>query len=167
VKNPVGLAVRYEGHIKDKHAMDLLQKMLEMDPDKRITARQALEHPYFQDCRAKDLSAGQPMVREHKVHLLDLIDSVADSHQPRDASPPRQPAEDFRGSAEAKPKYSRTQDLISKLNEEARDSQGSTAKTYYNVGNSLVGPAKQLAPAKPLPVYARAFDPDDKPLKYK
>lgn len=57
--------------------MDILQKMLEMDPDRRITARQALDHPYFQECRAKDLSFANPKVREQKVNVLDLIDSVA------------------------------------------------------------------------------------------
>lgn len=73
----MGLLARYEGHIKDKATMDILQKMLEMDPDRRITARQALDHPYFQECRAKDLSFANPKIREQKVNVLDLIDSVA------------------------------------------------------------------------------------------
>jgi len=29
--------------------MDLLRKMLKMNPEERITAEQALNHPYFKD----------------------------------------------------------------------------------------------------------------------
>ncbi|CAD8207974.1 unnamed protein product [Paramecium pentaurelia] len=35
--------------VADEEAADLLKKMLEVDPNKRITATQALEHPYFKD----------------------------------------------------------------------------------------------------------------------
>jgi len=33
------------------HGVDLLEKMLTYDPAKRISARQALKHPYFEDVR--------------------------------------------------------------------------------------------------------------------
>lgn len=173
VKSPVGLAARYEGFIKDKHTLDLLQRLLEMDPDRRITARQALDHPYFADCRAKDLAllAG-PRPREQKVHALDLLDSVGPAEQPRGDSPQRQaPEAEFRGSLEgAKPKYSRTQDLVSKLQEEARESQGSTAKTYYNGASGLsglVGPLKGPAKGPAPAAFARGFESEDKAFKYK
>ena len=34
--------------------INLMQKMLQMDPYQRITARQAIEHDWFDDLRAKD-----------------------------------------------------------------------------------------------------------------
>lgn len=37
---------RYIGKI-DKLGLDLLKRMLKMDPDSRITAEEALAHPYF------------------------------------------------------------------------------------------------------------------------
>jgi serine/threonine protein kinase len=44
-KNPnVGLAANL-----DSNGQDLLNKMLELDPTKRILARDALDHPYFDD----------------------------------------------------------------------------------------------------------------------
>ena len=34
--------------------IDLMRKMLEMDPYQRIKAREAIEHDYFEELRAKD-----------------------------------------------------------------------------------------------------------------
>lgn len=34
--------------------IDLMKSMLQMDPYKRITARQAIEHDWFDDLRSKD-----------------------------------------------------------------------------------------------------------------
>lgn len=36
----------------DPAGLDLLRRLLEYDPNRRITARAALEHPYFDDLRA-------------------------------------------------------------------------------------------------------------------
>ncbi|KAA6357785.1 MAG: hypothetical protein EZS28_046688 [Streblomastix strix] len=46
--------------IKDDILWDLLQCMLEFDPNKRITASDALQHPYFTSPEAKiDISLEQ------------------------------------------------------------------------------------------------------------
>lgn len=34
--------------------IELMGRMLEMDPFKRITAKQAIDHPYFKSLRSKD-----------------------------------------------------------------------------------------------------------------
>lgn len=36
-------------HIKDKNCLDLLDKLLQFNPDKRITVEEALHHPYFKE----------------------------------------------------------------------------------------------------------------------
>lgn len=41
----------------DKNGLDLLDRMLIYDPAKRISAKQALQHPYFDDLDKSDLPA--------------------------------------------------------------------------------------------------------------
>jgi cyclin-dependent kinase len=38
----------------DERGIDLLQKMVELEPSKRISAKEALDHPYFEDYREAD-----------------------------------------------------------------------------------------------------------------
>lgn len=38
-----------DNEVIDSDAFDLLQKMLVIDPIRRITARQAIKHPFFKD----------------------------------------------------------------------------------------------------------------------
>ena len=35
--------------VKDEKAVDLIHKLLEFNPNKRINAEEALQHPYFSD----------------------------------------------------------------------------------------------------------------------
>ena len=45
--NSIKLTLGIEG-------LDLLNKMLELDPRKRISAERALEHPFFEDIRSNE-----------------------------------------------------------------------------------------------------------------
>ena len=49
--------VNPETHFKhfDKVSLDLTMKMLQLDPAKRISMKEALKHPYFNDIRQEDL----------------------------------------------------------------------------------------------------------------
>ena len=52
-RNPVKLPNRYKGFIKDD-ALEFLKGLLEMSPKVRLTAQDALLHPYFKKNREKD-----------------------------------------------------------------------------------------------------------------
>ncbi|KAA6369540.1 MAG: hypothetical protein EZS28_034933 [Streblomastix strix] len=63
-KNPL----EKPSEIKDDNLWDLLLKMLEFDPNKRISAAQALQHPYFTSPEAiADISSEQQKITE-KCH---------------------------------------------------------------------------------------------------
>merc|ERR1739842_159764 len=50
------LVEQMDGHL-DQNGIDLLDKMLVYDPSKRISAKQALQHPYFDDLDKSGLPA--------------------------------------------------------------------------------------------------------------
>ncbi|KAA6398650.1 MAG: hypothetical protein EZS28_005826 [Streblomastix strix] len=59
--------------IKDDLLWDLLSQLLEFDPDKRITAAEALQHPYFTLQEAKnDISSEQKRLA-HMAVIAELI----------------------------------------------------------------------------------------------
>ena len=39
----------------DKHGLDLVTKMIALDPAKRIYVKEAMRHPYFDDLNKDDL----------------------------------------------------------------------------------------------------------------
>lgn len=51
--NPETLEARYVA-VMNETEIDLMRKMLMMDPRKRITAREAIEHDWFDNLRKKD-----------------------------------------------------------------------------------------------------------------
>ena len=54
VSHPETLEKRYKG-VMNKLEIDIVKGLLEMDPKKRLTALEALHHPYFDEIRDSDL----------------------------------------------------------------------------------------------------------------
>ncbi|XP_071713685.1 cell division control protein 2 homolog A-like [Rutidosis leptorrhynchoides] len=57
----------------DENGLDLLSKMLYMDPDKRITAQAALEHEYFKDIRTCTTRFANSLQKHYAKYLERLI----------------------------------------------------------------------------------------------
>ena len=53
ISHPETIEVRYSPVMNDIE-IDLMKKLLEMDPYQRMTAKQALNHEFFDDLRSKD-----------------------------------------------------------------------------------------------------------------
>merc|ERR1712100_949045 len=47
IKRPISSLIK--NNSLDEHGLDLLEKMLKYNPAERISAKQALNHPYFDD----------------------------------------------------------------------------------------------------------------------
>lgn len=56
-KEPAGIA-KLLPHVSE-HCTDLISKLLAYSPDERLSARQALRHPYFRDLREAEKRAYQ------------------------------------------------------------------------------------------------------------
>ena len=59
-------------------AIDLLEKMLEIDPDKRITAEQTLAHPYLAQVMCRNFNSTRNPGLDQKWSTLDQIWSTLD-----------------------------------------------------------------------------------------
>ncbi len=58
----------YFNRIRSPVALDLIEKLLQLDPNERLTCEQALEHPYvggFHD--PDDEPSGQPFIDQHEI----------------------------------------------------------------------------------------------------
>lgn len=53
IPHPETIEARYAAVMNDIE-IELMGRMLEMDPGKRITAKEAIDHPYFNSLRVKD-----------------------------------------------------------------------------------------------------------------
>lgn len=53
ITHPETIEARYAPVMNDIE-IDLMKRMLEMDPYQRIKAREAIEHDYFEELRASD-----------------------------------------------------------------------------------------------------------------
>ena len=68
--------------------LDLLQQLLAFDPAQRLTAAQALRHPYF-------VNAPRPTAPERLPRCAPAqAPAVAGTKRPRDGEPPRRPDAD-------------------------------------------------------------------------
>lgn len=75
-KNPIKLQGRYKGIIKEE-ALDFLKGLLEMSPTARLTAADALMHPYFKKNREKDpelLNAERSISKAMTLGRLNEVD---------------------------------------------------------------------------------------------
>src|SRR3990167_5578786 len=74
-KNPIKLQGRYKGVIKED-ALDFLKGLLEMSPSARLTAADALMHPYFKKNREKDSELINPERSISKAMTLGRLNEA-------------------------------------------------------------------------------------------
>ena len=86
LSKPETLEARY-GAVMNDVEIDLMKAMLEMDPHKRITAREAIDHEYFDQLRANDpeycnsgvIDEGDENYSEDK-DSVDAMEQAAPAH---------------------------------------------------------------------------------------
>jgi serine/threonine protein kinase len=67
---PIGLGAIFSAERGD--AVDLLARMFVLDPSERITAEEALRHPYFQSLPSATLPSDLPVMKELKNKAVPL-----------------------------------------------------------------------------------------------
>jgi len=60
-----------------RNAIDLLEKMLRFDPNERLTAKEATQHPYFK--KVRDKIAKQNQLVSHEISDL-ISDNLLDNN---------------------------------------------------------------------------------------
>ena len=69
------LEKRYKG-LASKQMIDLMKRLLEIDDNKRITASEALKHPYLAELYAKDLELQKEYSKEDKENIASASHRV-------------------------------------------------------------------------------------------
>ncbi len=67
-KPKLNLATRYPG--AHAQALDLLSKLLQFDPAQRLTAEQAINHPYLSEVRDVASGVEQPIKMERREQMI-------------------------------------------------------------------------------------------------
>ncbi|CAD8122763.1 unnamed protein product [Paramecium sonneborni] len=70
-------------YVADEEAADLLKLMLEVDPTKRITAQQALQHPYFKDLQLNNDKNDNHYSSEQQILKQQLQINQQQQYQPK------------------------------------------------------------------------------------
>ncbi|CAK65074.1 unnamed protein product (macronuclear) [Paramecium tetraurelia] len=70
-------------YVADEEAADLLKQMLEVDPVKRFTAQQALEHPYFKGFQSINEKQDNQCSSEHQILQQQMQNNQQQQYQPK------------------------------------------------------------------------------------
>ncbi|CAD8210519.1 unnamed protein product [Paramecium octaurelia] len=70
-------------YVADEEAADLLKQMLEVDPVKRFTAQQALEHPYFKGFQSINEKQDNHCSSEHQILQQQMQNNQQQQCQPK------------------------------------------------------------------------------------
>ncbi|GFR41400.1 hypothetical protein Agub_g2079 [Astrephomene gubernaculifera] len=87
IKQPLTLAARYRGKVSDVE-LDFMSGLLEMDPEKRFTGEQCLQHPYLSDLAA----AAQTLPTPSESATATPTATVTDYAEPESRLPQVAPA---------------------------------------------------------------------------
>lgn len=85
---------RLRSYVKDVYALDLLDKLLTLNPAKRITAYEALDHAFFWEDPMPSREAFAKMLSQHTTSMFEMLAPQRrhGQHQQRNRQHPQQPS---------------------------------------------------------------------------